>query len=224
MNHDDAVRQMLTEQYLLNELTPELREEFEEHFFGCEECALNLRATAAFIEQSKGVLAARPTEKAAPVPARSWAGWLRPAWVLPVMALLLIVIGYQNFVSVPKLNQSYQDSSTPRILPAVSLINVATRGNASASVAVHKGEPFLIFVDVPADNRFSSYIAGLQGPTGKSEWSIPVSAEAAKDTVSIRVPAQKSPGQYTLVVTGIAPGANPTEIGHFPFEVKVLGN
>lgn len=224
MNHDDAIRQMLTEQYLLNELAPELREEFEEHFFGCEECALDLRASAAFIERSKSVLAAKPAEKVAPATARGWAGWLRPAWVLPVMALLLIVIGYQNFVSVPKLNQSAQDSSTPQILPAVSLINVATRGNASASVAVHKGEPFLIFVDIPADSRFASYVADLQGPMGNSEWSIAVSAEAAKDTVSIRVPGQKSPGQYTLVVGGIAPDANRIEIGHFPFEVKVLGN
>src|SRR5579859_7140734 len=39
MNHEEAIRMMGTEQYLLNELSPELREQFEEHFFDCGICA-----------------------------------------------------------------------------------------------------------------------------------------------------------------------------------------
>ena len=43
MNHEEAIRIMGTEQYLLNDLSPELREKFEEHFFECPECAADLR-------------------------------------------------------------------------------------------------------------------------------------------------------------------------------------
>ena len=42
----------------------------------------------------------------APVPvskAAGWLAWLRPAFAVPVFALLLAVVGYQNFVTVPRL-------------------------------------------------------------------------------------------------------------------------
>jgi len=80
MDHSESIRLMAAEKYLLGELTPELREQFEEHFFGCEECALDVRAGAAFVEQSKVVLGeptvASPTRVPTPVPAK-------PAWSRP---------------------------------------------------------------------------------------------------------------------------------------------
>ena len=63
MNHADAVRMNATEKYLLNELDSAELDRFEEHMFDCQECALDVRAAAAFLEHSKNVLA-----KAAPVP------------------------------------------------------------------------------------------------------------------------------------------------------------
>src|SRR5215467_5533997 len=57
MDHNEAVRQNATERYLLDELDPELRDQFEEHLFDCQDCALDLRAGAMFVEQSKIILA-----------------------------------------------------------------------------------------------------------------------------------------------------------------------
>src|SRR5258708_27722866 len=64
MDHDVVVRQHMTERYLLDELEPQARDEFEEHFFGCPDCALDVRAGAMFVEQSKIALA----EKSEPIP------------------------------------------------------------------------------------------------------------------------------------------------------------
>ena len=44
MDHQEAVRQKATERYLLDELDPELRDQFEEHLFDCQDCALDVRA------------------------------------------------------------------------------------------------------------------------------------------------------------------------------------
>lgn len=49
MSHDEAVRCLAAEQYLLEEMTPELRDEYEQHFFVCHECAVDLIAGAAFL-------------------------------------------------------------------------------------------------------------------------------------------------------------------------------
>src|SRR5271169_2768900 len=109
MEHDVVVRQKMTERYLLDELEPEARAQFEEHYFDCPACAMDVRAGATFIEQSKVVLAEKPVDNAArqpvpvPVPVKpGMFGWLRPAFVLPVMALLLGIIGYQNLVTYPQ--------------------------------------------------------------------------------------------------------------------------
>ena len=56
MDHSESIRLMAVEKYLLGELTPELQEQFEEHFFECQECALDVRAGAALVEHSKVVL------------------------------------------------------------------------------------------------------------------------------------------------------------------------
>ena len=53
MDHNEATKQMAAERYLLDELTPELRDAFEEHAFDCPECSVDLRAGATFIGAAK---------------------------------------------------------------------------------------------------------------------------------------------------------------------------
>src|SRR5580692_8960015 len=64
MDHNEAVRQNATERYLLQELDPGLRDQFEEHLFECQDCALDLRTAAMFVEQSKVLLAEAPSKPA----------------------------------------------------------------------------------------------------------------------------------------------------------------
>src|SRR6185437_14720688 len=87
MNHDEASRTMAAERYLLNELSPEARDQFEEHYFDCAECASDLRAGAILVEQSKVLLAPQtPVAQPLPVPKAEksgWFAWLRPAVPFP---------------------------------------------------------------------------------------------------------------------------------------------
>jgi len=53
MDHQDALRRGAAEQYLLNEMPQPERDEYEAHFFECQECAADLRATAAFLDGAK---------------------------------------------------------------------------------------------------------------------------------------------------------------------------
>ena len=81
MDHDEVVRQKLTERYLLHELDGEARDAFEEHYFECSECAIDVRAGSEFVENSKIILAlpskAPSTARRAPdKPVRhGWFGW-----------------------------------------------------------------------------------------------------------------------------------------------------
>ena len=133
------------------------------------------------------------------------------------------MIGYQNLVTYPNLKGEVAIVNRPLILASASLINANTRGAGRTVVSVRQGEPFLLFVDIPAEARFSSYLAELDGPGGNSEWSLTIPTETTKDTVPIRVPAgNHGAGVYTLVVRGVdSSGGKGIEVGRYPFELQI---
>jgi len=222
MNHTEAIQLMIAEKYLLDELPQESREQFEEHYFGCPECAMDVRAGAALVDQMKLVLAEATSANQArvPIPARTpaWMGWLRPALVLPVLAVLLVVIGYQQFVTYPKLELA---ANAPQVLPWAS-INLNSRGANTPVITAHSRQGFLLFVNIPPDSRYASCVAELHEQTGKMEWSLTIPAAPSEDVWPIRVPAaDRRGGTYTLVVQGIDSAGARSEVGRSSFELHI---
>jgi anti-sigma factor RsiW len=224
MDHDMVVRQQMTERYLLGELDPEARGEFEEHFFDCPDCAVDMRAGALFVEHSKVVLAeeseavsaARPVTAARP-PRPGWLPWLRPVLVFPVMVLLLVVIGYQNLVTYPQLHRAL---NSPQVLPFAS-VTVGTWGSGGPVIATHAGEGFLLFVRIPPDG-YSRHTADLYNPAGKLEWSLAIPSSSAQDEWPVRVPAaSRESGTYVLVVSGLTAAGESKEVGRPSFELQI---
>jgi hypothetical protein len=227
MNHEEAARLSLVEKYLLEELPPDLRDQFDEHYFDCQECAADLRATAVFLDTAKDELKNFPAERPAAAPIKKpWFSWVwRPAFVVPALAACLLVIAYQNVVIFPHFRNALAEMRAPQILPTVSLVGGNSRGGAAGpSIAAQNSQPFLVLVDIPGEDRFSSYVCLLYAPSGSLVWRVAVSADAAKDTVSIRVPAgQRVAGSYTLVVqgnTGSAPAENGVDLAHYHFTLN----
>jgi hypothetical protein len=231
MDHEEAVRQEVTEKYLLHELDPDVRDQFEEHLFDCTDCALDLRAAAMFVEQSKVVLAEETAAVRVPVPvpaSRGWLGqtwlgqtwnaWLRPAFAVPVMALLLAVIGYQNFFTYPQLKAMNQ----PQLLPA-TLVTVSTRSATRPVIAVRPGSGFLLSLRIPPEAAYASYTADLLNPAGGLEWSLTIPANPTEDTYNVRVPAaSRESGTYTVKVHGVTAAGQSSDVGvPAPFEVHV---
>jgi hypothetical protein len=223
MDHDVVVGQKMTERYLLNELDPEVRDEFEQHFFDCPACALDVRAGAMFVEQIKVVLAEKPIEVSAP-PARpvtvrpGWFGWLRPAFAVPVMALLLAVIGYQNLVTYPRLMRTM---NSPKVYP-IAAVNVGTWGSSERVIPIRAGEGVALLVRIPPEGGYSYYKADLNNPEGKVEWTVTIPATSAQDQWSVQVPGtDRAAGRYTLVVHGITAGGESKDVGRASFELQI---
>lgn len=223
MNHSEAVNLMAAEKYLLGELPPDSCEQFEEHFFECQECARDVRAGAAFVEHSKVVLAQPVAVSVASAAVRDSAkpGWLnrlRPAFIVPVLAGLLVVLGYQNFVTYPQLKQA---AASPQILPWAS-INVSTRGASTTQIAPRVGEGFHLLVNIPPESRYTSYTFDLSSPSGRLEWSRTVPAGASDDARSIYVPgANQEQGVYTLAVRGGTATKESSDLGRYSIEVQI---
>jgi hypothetical protein len=222
MDHNEAVQQMATEKYLLGELPPELREAFEEHFFDCPECAMDLRTAAAFVEEAKvhlPELTGPLSEQSAPRPAlvavaakkESRFSWWRPAFAAPVFATLLLVIGYQNLVTLPALRST---ASEPLLSPMVYL-HSGTRSGTPSPIDVDSKHGIALVVDRPQQPGYPSFVVQLYDPQNKPVLTIaaPSEGQTGDGTLSLAIPgADLHDGAYTLAISGLAANGDRTEI------------
>jgi hypothetical protein len=228
MDHHFAAEHHMVEQYLLNEMSPQLRDEFEDHYFGCQLCAAELRATSAFLDTARTELqkpeSASASSNILAINSSSRFLHWKPAFAIMALAACLLVIVYQNAVVFPSLRSEVATLRAPEILPTVSLAAGNSRGGAAASTSTGKAEAVLLQFDIPGQERFSAYTCQLLSPQHQVLWTGKVSAEEAKDTVSLRVPiAPRATGDYSLVVkgnqTGDASQAS-TNLATYTFELN----
>jgi hypothetical protein len=225
MDHNEAVQQMATEKYLLGELSPELREAFEEHYFDCPECAMDLRTAATFVDEAKvhlpelagplsepaGARSAPASQKAAPPKKESRFSWWRPAFAAPVFATLLMIIGYQNLVTFPALRST---ASAVRISPMVYL-HSGTRSGSQTPIDVDRQQGIALVVDRPQQQGYASFLFELDDSQGKPVLNITAlnDTPAADGTLSLAIPGTGlHDGAYTLAISGLATNGNRTEI------------
>lgn len=230
MNHDEAIRLKAAEKYLLGELTAELRDQYEDHYFGCAECAQEVRTGAVFIDNARDVLGsgsvavAELGAKRQPAPSGGWWSALRPAFAVPALALLLLVAGYQNAVTIPHLKTALSQSDVAQTLPSFSLISENSRGGAPLAISVPAGKPFSFFVDIPPKGSYTSYVCEFQTESGTAELSLNISADEAKRTVQLLIPAGRlAAGKHVLVVRGLdsqgKPDADKIGVASYPFSL-----
>jgi hypothetical protein len=222
MDHNEAIKEMAAERYLLNELTPDLRDAFEEHVFNCPECALDLRAGSAFVNLAKGELpglvaaspSSSPAEPTRPIKRKfDWQSWLRPAFVVPAFAALLALVSYQNLSTIPSLRKA---STEPNVLPTAAF-HAGTRGSTHTSVGADRTRGAAVAIELPQDSGYASYAFELFDPQGKQLWTKSITsskAGSAEDgTVSLVIPAEGLvQGSYTLAISGADSKGARTEV------------
>jgi anti-sigma factor RsiW len=237
MDHSEAVNLMAAERYLLGELPPDVRDAFEEHLFDCPECAFDIRAGVAFVDEARVQLpglaaepAALPATKSPERPAaepkrRKWSGWWgslfsTPAFAAPVFATLLLVIGYQNLVTYPALRS---EATEPRLLPSVAL-HAGTRGGERTVVVADRKQGVLLQIDLPGQALYSSYTVDLYNPQGKLAWTrnfTPGATGADSETLSVALPSEGiEAGAYSLAISGVNASSQRSEVQRQSFDIQ----
>ena len=216
MDHNQAVELQLAVKYVLGELPPVQRDEYEDHYIDCPECAKDVYAAAAFTDTAREVFREEARgEVSAPARERvqsRWFAWLRPVVAVPAFAVLLVALGYQSFVAVPHWKNAAMQSAAPRVLPMFSLIAANTRGPEGSVVHVRKGERFGLHVDVPVDSTNRTYLLRLEDPTGNSTILRSLTNEEAQKTQVVEVDPGNRPGAYRIVVLGMTnPNGDPRQ-------------
>jgi len=230
MEHREAVELMATERYLLGELSPEMRDAFEEHYFDCQECAFDLRTAAAFVQGARAELPNLSASSPARTPGkpfekqpkrRAWLAWWRPTVAIPAFAVLLAVVGYQNLATIPSLRSA---ATGPRLAPWTTL-HAGTRGGAHMPVVANPRAGAVILIDVPNEAAYPSFAFELQDPQGKPFWTgTTQSQEPGNESgaISLLIPGSGlQPGSYTLTISGIAADGGRTQLDQRILDVSL---
>jgi hypothetical protein len=216
VEHLRASETNAVERYLLDELSPVERDEFELHYFECAECAAAVDSGQQFIANAKAVMAESAEEAERPSlvdrPANKRAesrrlsrniltAWMRPAFAWPALAAILLgaIALYQGAVLIPGLRHTIESA---RALPAFALIG-ASRGEAVHIVVPAAAPFFSLSIDVPPASHFDRYLCALS-TDGSAAFEVPAAAPPEGQPISILIPvAGLKPGSYTLTISGL---------------------
>ena len=210
MDHKEAVQLQAAVKYVLGELPQAERDAFEEHYFDCRECALDVKASAAFVETSRQALRAEAELAAKPAESKGgWLFWLRPAFAVPAMAVLLAVVGYQNLITLPEL-KSGGSAGKAQVFNSFLLVGAnvrGERGDEGVKAQVQKNETFALDFDFLPARQFDHYLCQLQDEEGRVALQSSIPAEKEKQEVHLLVPnGVERAGSYSVVIAG-DPGA-----------------
>ena len=222
MGHEEANRIEAAERYLLGELSDAERDQFEEHFFGCQACAEDVRTGAIFEANARAVLAEQPRQASAKPGWWEWVG-LRPVFAGAMACLLVLVggVGYEAVVA-HGLRRELAEFRLPQPYPSVFLRS-ATRGDEQR-IEVPRESRFLgISLDLPPGQSFGHYVGEVLSESGVVLFSVPLaSPRTPGDPLNLLIPASslESGRRYTLILRGleVGPTAQPgIEIAKYPF-------
>ncbi len=115
MTHNEIEQRDIIDEYVRNHLQQDVRQLFEEHYFGCDQCFEKVQMAQKFAE---GVSYAARTGLLPQVmeqPARSFFdNWLKPAFAFSAAAaaLLAMATGWYALVEIPRLKMEVQSASS----------------------------------------------------------------------------------------------------------------
>jgi hypothetical protein len=218
MDHSEATRDFAVEQYLLGDLKEVRRDEFEDHFFDCPECAEDVKAGTILVDNLKAVFREQVAmENHAAVPKRfKWlpfAGWgFMPAAPIAACAILVALAGYQNLVQLPAM-RAHAVSSRLVLSPAIFVR--AARAQQGLTFSKRNGI-MSVTVAHEWEEPYSRYEAEIERASDHHVISKAEIGATPSDITILTGLQQFETGSYFLNLYGVRTGSARTPVARVP--------
>jgi len=206
MNHDEAMQSEAVERYILNEMSDDERERFEEHYFDCRDCGDGVLAGERLMANGRAVV--RDERKVLPfVQRRSWTTWI------PLASAAMLVVIATTVIRQPAPQPSM-------VLAVEELIAGETRAADAPPITLRAGASnHLLVVVMKPEWEFPRYEFQLRKTDGKVDLTERLTAEQAKDQVNL-LPRSLPAGSYVLAIRGVRTDGNRPVIATYAVRVQ----
>jgi hypothetical protein len=220
MDHETAIRVQAAERYLLDEFSPEERTEFEDHFFGCVECADEVRSASILAANATAVLKEENARESAAAERLLGRSRVRFFWPLLASAALnvalLVGVGLQRFGAVAPGGAAVE----PQFYHSFAIPALARSGVRTETVPAGSqffGDRF----DIPPGHHFQRFEYEIRDGSNAVRSRRSLVAPAGEDSeLELAIPVGSlDPGVYSLLIRG-KDGANTIEISRARFLIQ----
>jgi len=221
MDHQEAVERGAAERYVLGDLPEAERDQFEEHFFECAECAREVRLCAEVLANLRALMREGDSRP------RSWFVRVRESPFAARLAMaaglcVLVFTAYLSLVRLPALEREIASLRAPQSYAAY-FVRPAVRGEDQVLVLPRSAAFLGLAVDLPPGAEHPVYRCELfeDGRRLTAAISVPAPAEPGA-ALHLLVPRSAvRAGRHTLVLSGVTPGRPQAELARFSFVLKL---
>jgi hypothetical protein len=215
IDHDEAVKGLMAERYLLGELNATERDSYEEHLFCCDACFQQVKAGTELIGELRHIGPERLQPSLVPGFISQIMPSLRQSVTIAACTLLICV----SVVSVYQ-QRTISGLSRPQVTPSFFLSDGAKAGGVKKLI-LPPNTRFNLSIQLLQRGDFSAYQGQLLDQSGHQKSTFPISMEQTLDTIHLLLDSNSlKTGTYFIVVNGFTPEGQKTEITRYTFEFQ----
>jgi len=220
ITHDEAIKDLMAERYLLGELNASEREAYEEHFFSCDACFEQVRVGTEFVSHLRHIGTEDPKPSIAP-------GFMSRLMTSARQPLTVTMFGFLVVAGGLAVRQSSEITRLKEPRPEIRsvLAGIAHGSSEVRLIEVPRNYALSLNVEYTPKGEFISYQAQILSSSGKALHVVALPETQTGTTASIALPADTlRPGQYSIVVFGRRSDGTQEQVGHGVFELQFTGN
>jgi hypothetical protein len=216
IKHEDAVKDLMAERYLLGELDAAEREAYEEHLFSCDACFEQVKVGTEFVSHLRHIGTQDPQAPLAP-------GFMSHLIASARQPLTITMFGFLVFIGGFAVHQRSEIShlKEPRLEIRSVLTGIAHGSGETHVIKIPRNSALSLNVEYAPKGEFISYQAQILSSSGKALHAVALPETQVGTTASIAVPADAlKPAQYSVVVFGRRSDGTQEEVGRGAFELQ----
>ncbi|HKW74113.1 MAG TPA: zf-HC2 domain-containing protein [Terriglobales bacterium] len=224
MSHDEAVKGMAVERYLLGEMNEEEQATFEAHYLNCAACLEAVTFAGEVMQAAEPVAReVRAAEQRSKAPARRSAGFFGLSWA-PAFAMGLVVCLAGLSIYEATVIRDQKQTLAKVQAPAQEFGYVVTgesRGGQKV-IAVKRGAQVSLRVEFTPDPQLTNYQADILTSANVLKYSVPLQVSSQDDSVNVSFRTDNlDSGSYKVIVHGKDATGNERTLASGAFDLQL---
>lgn len=224
MSHEEALKSMAVERYLLGEMSEQEQAIFEAHYLNCAACLEAVTFSGEFMQAAEPVAReVKAAEQGSKSAVRERKGFFSLVWA-PAFAMGLVVclagVSIYQATVIHTQKQTLAKAEAPR-QELGFVITGESRGGQNA-LAVKRGTQVSLRVEFTPEAQLSNYRADILTDSNVLKYSVPLQINLQEDSVNVSLRTDDlSSGSYKVVVHGQDPAGNKKTLASGIFDLQL---